>query len=73
MNHPKQHGGWAQAAQKRGETFVRCNTCGGPRHPRPLFGNEPEHDRDGWALVRMAVGLSLFLTAFIWMLLLVQP
>lgn len=28
------HGGYAAQAQRRGEQYVGCNTCGQPRHPR---------------------------------------
>ena len=35
MTHAtQQHGGWARQAQRRGEEYAQCNTCGQRRHPR---------------------------------------
>ena len=73
MNHPKQHGGWAQAARKRGETFVGCTVCGGPKHPRILHSTSTEGVEFAAGIIGLAAVVFLFYTAFIWMLLLVAP
>ena len=70
MNHPKQHGGWAQAAKRRGEDYIGCNQCG--NHPRP-YATPSTDDMDAAGVIGFAAVMILFYTAFIWMLLLVQP
>lgn len=41
MSHPNQHGGWASAAKRRGESYVFCNECG-KTEVRPRFQATPE-------------------------------
>lgn len=66
MTHARQHSGWATAARRRGEEFLRCLTCGGPRHPRPRYQAEPiEHEEpEQWGPVKLGV-VVVFAIGFI--------
>ena len=66
MNHNRrQHGGWASQAQRRNEVFVRCNTCGGPAHPRSYTVVEERERELTWvALVIGSVATFFLLYAF---------
>lgn len=70
--HPKQHGGWASQAQRRGEEYRACNTCGARAHPGSFRVVEEEQELNWAALVIGALGaLFLFYALFVALLVVV--